>query len=157
MIEPVATFNRSSLRKREVVERAAEGPVEILRGAGEEPLLLLSQRLVKAHAEVQELAEVFVRAVVELQRADPSAAVLGEVGYVADWAPEDRQLFLVDFAEAVAESLRTGDPAPARGFVAVMERADRPVSRRDLRGEISEEAHDAVIRRLGERSAGGGA
>lgn len=145
---PLASYTKSELRKPEVVKQAFQGPVEIVVGGGADPLLLMSRALVEAHAELQRLTEVFVRMVVELQRDDPSAVVLGEVGYIAAWSPEDRQRFVAGFAEALATSLRAGDPRAARGYISLMETAGHSTARRDLTGEVSGRARAAVADRL---------
>jgi len=114
-----------------------------------EPVYLVPAGSIRMHARVQQLVELFVRTVVELMRDDPSPAILGEVSYVARWQAADRERFVEGFAEAINESLRTDDPAPADAFVRVMATAGQGAPRRELAGQLGVAAERALADRLG--------
>lgn len=145
---PATTVNKSELRNPKVAQRALREPVGIRLGGDQESLVLLSQARFRAHSEVRGLAELFLRMVIELQRDDPSPVVLGDIAYVADWDAPQRHRFVTGFAEALAESLRTDDPVPARGFIELMSHAGQRVTRPDMAGHVSEEGAAALRARL---------
>lgn len=136
--QPIHRYTKSQLRKPEVVRHALNGIVEIQVGGAYEPLFLLPERMLRAQDELSRLATLFVRMTVELNRPEPSSAILGEVGYIAAWTVEERRNFADGFAEALAESFRLNDPNIAQTFVTIMGKAaptdlDRP----DLTGDFS--------------------
>jgi len=145
---PIASFSKSKLRSPDLVAMAKQGPVEIRLGGSEDPLYLVPGASLRTHARVQQLVELFVRTVVELMRDDPSPAILGEVSYVARWQRSERERFVEGFAEAINESLRADDPAPAEAFVRVMATAGRTATRRELTGVLSDAAEQALADRL---------
>jgi hypothetical protein len=149
---PIASFSRSRLREPDVVATAGTGMVEIRVGSESESLALLPMRTIRAHDEVRQLAQTFVRAMVALRQTDPSPVLLGDVAYVADWSPDERERFLYGFAEAVAESLRLDDPAPARFYVEVLESRDAKFPSPQFTGEVTGDAADALVARVGLRT-----
>jgi len=148
---PVASFSRSRLRDPDVVAAASAGMVEIRIGSERDSLALLPMRTIRAHEEVRQLAQTFVRATVALRQSDPSPVLLGDVAYVAGWSPDERERFLDGFAEAVAESLRLDDPAPARFYVEVLASRDVEFQSPQFTGEVSADAADALAARVGLR------
>ncbi len=142
------TFSRSDLRNPDVIRRATQAPIRVLMGTPEDSLVILPERVQVASAELHGLSEVFVRAMVELQRPEPSAALLGEVGFVAHWPKAERDRFLLGFAEALAVSLRTESPAPAMAFIKVMSTADTGTERPDLSGRLSTDVVSALAKRM---------
>ena len=149
---PIASFSRSRLRDPDVVAAAGTGLVEIRVGSEGESLAMLPMRTIRAHEEVRQLAQTFVRAMVALRQPDPSPVLLGDVAYVADWSPAQRDRFLYGFAEAVAESLRLNDPAPARFYVEVLGARDAEPVSPQFSGEVSGEVGAALSERFGLRT-----
>jgi hypothetical protein len=150
-IVPVATFPRSRLREPEVVAAASGGLVEIRLGSDAESLGMLPMSVIRAHEEVRQLAQTFVRAMVALRQDDPSPVLLGDVAYVSEWSRDDRERFIDGFAEAIAESLRTDDPAPARFFVQLMGRREAEYRSPQFDGDVSDDVADALETRVGLR------
>jgi hypothetical protein len=148
---PVAIFPRSRLREPEVVAAASGGLVEIRLGSDAESLGMLPMRVIRAHEEVRQLAQTFVRAMVALRQDDPSPVLLGDVAYVAEWSVEDRERFIDGFAEAIAESLRTDDPAAARFFVQLMGSREAEYRSPQFDGDVSDDVADALETRVGLR------
>lgn len=148
---PVASFSKSRLRDPEVVATALGGLVEIRLGSEADSLGMLPMRMIRAQEEVRQLAQTFVRAMVALHQYNPSPVLLGDVAYVADWPREDRERFLYGFAEAIAESLRTGDPAPARFYVQVMGSREVEYRSPQFDGDVSGDIADALEARAGLR------
>lgn len=147
----VATYSRSRLREPEVIKAATRGPVEITTGSGQEPLILLPQRMVAARREVAELTELFLRVVTTLRLSERSPILLGAAGFIAAWPAADQQRFLDGFAEALSESVRTDDPAPVRFYLDACERAaGRPTtSSPTVTGDVSDAAARAIEARVG--------
>jgi hypothetical protein len=150
-IDPVATFPKSRLREPEVVAAASGGLVEIRLGSDADSLGMLPMRMIRAQQEVRRLAQTFVRAMVALREDDPSPVLLGDVAYVAEWERAERERFLDGFAEAIAESLRTDDPAPAQFYVDLMGSRHVDYHSPQFGGEVSGDAADAVEKRVGRR------
>ncbi len=148
---PVASFSRSRLRDPEVVAAAVNGLVEIRIGSDHDSLAMLPMSAIRAREEVRQLTQTFVRAMVALRQPDPSAVLLGDVAYVADWSPEERDQFLYGFAEAIAESLRVDDPAPARFYVQVLASRDVEFRSPQFTGEVSGDTANALEARIGLR------
>lgn len=148
---PVASFSRSRLRDPEVVAAAVTGLVEIRVGSESDSLAILPMSTIRAHEEIRQLTQTFVRAMVALRQPDPSPVLLGDVAYVADWSPHEQERFLYGFAEAVAESLRTDDPAPARFYVEVLASRDVEFNSPQFTGEVSGDTADALKARIGRR------
>lgn len=148
---PIASFSRSRLRDPDVVATAETGLVEIRIGSESDSLALLPMRTIRAHEEVRQLTQTFVRALVALRQPDPSPVLLGDVAYVADWSPDEREQFLFGFAEAIAESLRLNDPAPARFYVEVLASRDVEFRSPQFTGEVSGDAADALAAHVGIR------
>lgn len=144
---PRSSVPRSRLRSPDLVDRAKTEPVQVRLGAEEEPLVLMPESLLRSQSRLIELADLFLRIVVELRRPEPSRAVLGEAGFVASWRPEDRDGFVAGFAEALSDSFHSDDPSPAEGYLRVMSTARRP-SPRQHTGELSEAAVAALADRL---------
>ena len=89
-----------------MVAAAGTGPVEIRVGSEKDSLAMLPMRIIRAHEQIRQLTQTFVCAMVALRRSDPSPVLLGDVAYVADWSPDERDRFLNGFAEAIAERVR---------------------------------------------------
>jgi hypothetical protein len=145
---PVATFSKSELRKPEVVKAAEHGLVEIRTGGPTDPLVLVPGAAVQVIRDLRRAAEEFLRVFAELRRERPSRIVLGDVAFVADWDPEDRDRFLEGYAEALDASLRTESTAPLRAFVSAMDSVARHVESPKVEGRIAPDAHDALAARL---------
>lgn len=144
---PIAWFSRSRLRDPDVVAAAGTGPVEIRVGSEKDSPAMLPMRTIRAHEQIRQLTQTFVCAMVALRRSDPSPVLLGDVAYVADRSPDERDRFLYKFAEAIAESLRLADPAPARFYVQVLASRDVEFRSPQLTGEVSGDAADALAAR----------
>lgn len=113
------SFRKSDLRKPEVVEKALEGPVEIVVDVQTSLVLLPLQRHENTE-QIRRLTQTYLATIAALGHDDVSPLILGDVGFIADWPPDERAAFAVGFGEALAESLRTNDPAPALGYVRIM-------------------------------------
>ena len=148
---PIASFAKSDLRKAEVTTTANRGPVEIRAGGATGPLLLVPQAAVQAIRDERTAIGEFVRIVVELRRPDPSPVMLGDVGFVASWPPEDRDRFLVGYAEAFDASLRAESLGPLHAFVAVMSAPNRVIDRPDFDGRVTTGAEEAIAARVQSR------
>ena len=148
---PIASFSRSRLSDPDVVAAARTGLVEIRLGSKSDSLALLPMRTVRAYEEIRQLTQTFVHAMVALRQLDPSPVLLGDVAYVADWSPDDREQFLYGFAEAVAESLRLDDPAPARFYVEVLAGRDVEFRSSQFTGEVSGDVAEALSAHTGVR------
>jgi hypothetical protein len=135
------------VRDPEVLRAGSRGPVAIREGKTGAVLVLMPQQLVEAHNEVQRLAALFVRVVVESQRADPSSAHLDEAGFIAEWSASERTRFVRGFGEALAASLAADDPAPAQAFVSLMSHANDVVPA-PLDGVFSEPVSEALAARF---------
>ena len=147
--QPIRTFQKSELRKPEVVTCAQDGPVEIRVGPTQDSLYLLPRRILLAQDELNRFTMLYVRMTVELTRPEPSPAILGDVGYIADWPAGERSNFADGFAEALSEAIRLNDPDIVRAYITIMEKTppaglDRP----DLTGDLSDEAIAALSARL---------
>lgn len=79
--------------------------------------------------------------------------LLGDAAFLAGWDRESQQRFVDGFTEALAESVRTGDPQPARFFLDVNQRAaERATSNSPaFTGEVSDEAAAVLEGRLAVR------
>jgi len=108
-------------------------------------------RTIRAHEELRQLAQTFVRTTVALRQPDPSPVLLGDVAYVAKWSLDERERFLDGFAEAVAESLRLDDPTPARFSVEASAARDVEFRSPQFTGEVRADAADALVARVGLR------
>jgi hypothetical protein len=151
-LEVAGTFQRSHLREPNVVDLAASRPVEIAMGAMKEPLMLLRRSLVDALDELREYSSTFLLAAAAIQQSIDSTAILGDIGFIADWTNDRRQAFLAGFGESLAESLRLSDPRPVRGYLAMMSQATgAPSTSKTVTGELSETALEAVAGRIGLR------
>lgn len=148
---PVASFSRSRLRDPDVVAAAATGLVEIRTGSESDSLAMLPMRSVRDQEEIRQLTQTFVRTMVALRQPNPSPALLGDAAFVADWPPDERERFLYGFAEAIAESLRLDDPAPARFYLRVLASRDVGFSSPQFTGEVSDDAADVLAARVGLR------
>lgn len=144
---PSRSFTTSDLRRPEVVEEAFDHPVVVRDGRSGRMLYLISQSVVDAHNEMSRLTDLFVRAVVECQRPDPSPAQLGEIGFIVSWLAAERDRFLRGFAEALAAGLAADDPAPATGFISIMSHSDDPVPDH-LAGRFSASERDRLAARF---------
>ena len=92
-----------------------------------------------------EVTAVFTRTVLELHRERPSAAMLGEVSFVASWPPEPRERFVEGFSEALAEAVRLRDPEPVDAYIRIMSTLDRPTAGSYLLGDQLEDGEGAVL------------
>ena len=150
---PIATFSRSRLREPAVLDAASRGPVEITTGRDAEPLVLLPLSMFHARSEVSALTEMYLRLVAAIRLPDVPRVLLGDAAFLGGWDPESRQRFVDGFTEALAESVRTGDPEPARFFVDVNQRAaERPTSTSPVfTGEVSDDVAAALEARFAGR------
>jgi hypothetical protein len=122
----VVTFVVSDLarQRREVVDAARREPVRI-RDTDGSMLVLTTEDQELAKDRILGLYELHVRAQIECRGERPRAAVLGELGFIADWSADERNDFLDGLAEALGESLRLLTPAPADFFLSY----HRPLSK----------------------------
>jgi hypothetical protein len=148
---PIASFSRARLRAPDVVATACTGLVEIRIRSESDSLALLPMCTIGAHEEVRQLTLTFIRALVALRQSEPSSALLGDVAYIADGSPDEREQFLYGFAQAIAESLRLDDPAPARFYLEVLASRDVEFRSPQFTGEVSGDAADALAARVGIR------
>jgi hypothetical protein len=138
----IATYSRSRLREPDVLTTASRGPVEITSGRDAEPLVLLPLSMFHARAAVSALTELYLRVVAAIRVPGTPRVLLGDAAFISGWDSESQQRFVDGFTEALAESVRTGNPEPARFFVEVNERAARrPTSTSpSFTGEVSDDA-----------------
>lgn len=132
----IATVGRSRLREPDVLASASLGPVEVLLGQDQEPLVLMPERMLRDQDELRALTDVFVRVAVAQSSADVPPLMLGEASFIADWPLDERRRFFVAFAEAIAASLRSGDPSTAREFLDQMARSGLPHASPPVVGDI---------------------
>lgn len=109
-----------------VLDEARSHPVSV-RDASGELLVVVPQALVDSSNEVLEYVQLFTRIVVECQRDDPSAVMLGQVAYIADWTAERRLRFVRGYAEALSASISDDHPAAITAYVEFLAVADEPV------------------------------
>jgi hypothetical protein len=145
---PSASVTTSDLRNPKVMAAAVERGIAVRDGKSGRSLLLIPQSTVDDVNAVLRYAELFVRVVVETQRADPSAAVLGEVGFVSGWAQEDRARFVRGFAESLATSLSTGDPNVVAAYLRAMSRPEVAVPDH-IAGRFGDEETARLAHRFG--------
>lgn len=147
--QPTYTYKKSEIRKREVIEHAQDALVEIVVGGSQESLFLLSGRRLRTFHELNQFSTLYVRMTVELGRADPSPAILGDVGYIASWSAAERRNFADGFAEALAEAIRLNDPTIVRTYITMMsETAPAGLDRPDFTGDLSDEASARLAARF---------
>ncbi len=148
---PIASFSKSHLRDPKVVATASQGLVEIRLGGDADPVGMLPMRMIREQQEVHALAQTFIRAMVALRQEKPSPVLLGEVAYVADWSRDEQDRFLDGFAEAMAESLRMNDPAPARFYVKLMSIPDSEYRSPQFTGNVTGASADIIDAKVGLR------
>lgn len=144
--DPIATYRKSQLRDPEVVATALKGPVEILVGLNESLLLVPAELIAeteRTHEQIRRLTQTYMATLAAIAKDDVSPLMLGDVGYIAAWSPEQRSAFAIGFGEALAESLRTNDPAPALGYVKIM--ATRRASIERPTAPWFPEEHEALL------------
>lgn len=79
----------------------------------------------------------------ELQNATPSAAVLGELAFAADWDAARRERFAKGLVEALEASIDADDPTPVEAYVRLVSHADDPVAPQ-FRASFLDELGDEV-------------
>jgi hypothetical protein len=117
---PTAVLSTTDLRRPDVIAGALVQPIVIRDGRTDRLLMLLSADSVDQQQELINWCMVFTRASIELRRENPAGAILGPVSYTAQWSAHEREEFLADFADALAESWELRDNQPVRSFVRVM-------------------------------------
>lgn len=149
VVVPSSSYTTTDLRRPEVVEAAMRGPIVVREGKTGRTLVVLTQETVDRCNMVAYYAGLLARAVVELQRADPSPAHLGEISFLVELAPARRDQVFRGFAEAVAAALGSGDATPAADFIAYMAGGIARPSSGPLVGEFDEETTEALDDRFG--------
>ena len=147
VVAPASSYTTTDLRRPEVVDAALRAPVAVRESKTGQTLVLLTQQTVDQGNEVMRYAELLARAVVELQRPDPSRAHLGDLGFVTELAPTLQTQILRGFAEAVAVAINANDPKPVEDFITYLAGVQPPASG-PLIGQFSEQTNQALARRL---------
>ena len=138
----------SDLRKPEVLEGAVTSPVIVREPHTKNLLVLCSKQVLDHHIMLEGWYATFARVVVESQRPDPSPAVLGPAGYIADWPSSDREFFVRGFADALASSQADGSSTAVEAYVDVMKHRFDPISDRAA-GRFTEEEQSVLKERFG--------
>lgn len=122
-IAVVETFVASDFarRRRELLDSARDQAVRV-RDSDGVMLRLSLEADAEALERLRDLARLFLTVEISLEVADPSPAEFGEIGWVAQWSPERRERFAVEFRDVLALALALNDPAPVDAFL----RASRP-------------------------------
>lgn len=121
-------------------------------GSGRENLLLVPITSWEQRDEIDSLAHLFLLATAMLRSPTPLPAVaLGELAFLCSWSDEEKERFYDSFAEALDETLRTHDPAPAREFLRLMASPDPVSSGPSISGLISEASATSAKQRFGLR------
>lgn len=121
------TYTASDMKWPEVLDEARGHPVSVRDTASGEVLVLIPKDLVDSSNEVLEYVQLFTRIVVECQRTDPSALMLGKADYVAAWSPERRLRFIRGYAEALSASVSDDHPAAIAAYVEFLACANDPI------------------------------
>jgi hypothetical protein len=142
-------FTKSQLRDPKVLELATRGLVEIMTG-GENTVAMLPWQSLIDMESVLDCANSFIQLTMVAGRSDIPRALLGGVAFFADLSSEDQERFLSDFAEALAESIRLGDPRPATFLVDGYRIAsgNQTLSNPIFSGEVSEEVRLLLASKL---------
>jgi hypothetical protein len=109
-------ITKSQLRDPKVLEMASHGVVKIATGTGEDVVMLPLRALLDLE-QVCDLAHSFVQMTVAASQPNVPRALLGDYAFFADLLIEDQKRFLSEFADAVMESIRLGNPKPAAFLV----------------------------------------
>jgi hypothetical protein len=131
---------------------ASHGLVEIAVGNGEDVAMLPLQSLIDLE-RICDLANSFVQVTVAASQRNVPRALLGEFAFFADLSKLDQERFLSEFADAVVESIRLGDPRPAAFLVGAYRTAvDNPAPSNPLfSGQVSAEVEMALASKLAVR------
>lgn len=144
------SFSKSKLRDRQVTEYAQQAPVEIQMAPTEVDLVLGPKSEWLAAHELNELSKHLIAALTASRmHGSVPAAPLGDVAFIADWAPDDKELFYDGFMAALFESLRIGDPTPARAFLKLMAAPDVENPSPTLTGKVDGDARRVAETRFG--------
>lgn len=103
-------------QRREVVDAARREPV-LIRDVDGLMLVMQTQDRDIVNNRILDYYELLARAEAECRRVDPNPAVLGELAFVAEWLPAERQTFLDGLAETLDECRRLGSLEPATFYI----------------------------------------
>lgn len=116
-------FTTSDLsRKRKDVMAAARNGTALVRDTDGTVIAMRSSEHVAVQDRLSDLNRVLRAVVASLRDAQPSAALLGDIAWLADWPVANREQFVLDFADAISLSESIGSTEPADAFLA----ASRP-------------------------------
>lgn len=119
-------FTTSDLsRKRKAVLAAARKGTALIRDADGTVIAMRTSEQVAVQDRLSELNRTLRVVVASLDDPQPSAAVLGDVAWLADWPVPNRARFVRDFAETISLAESIGSTEPADEFLA----ASRPRAR----------------------------
>ncbi len=103
-------------QRREVVDAARREPV-LIRDADGLMLMMQTQDRDLLTNRILDYYELHARAEVECRRAEPNPAVLGELAFVAERSPSERQAFLDGLGETLDECRRVGSLDPTTFYI----------------------------------------
>ena len=151
-VQPELRVTRTQLRDPNVLEMASHGVVEVMTGGEDNVAMIPWQSLVDLRS-VLDLARSFVEVTVAIGHPNIPRALLGEFAFILDLHREDRDRFLGEFGEAVAESIRLGDPRPAAFLTdAYRYAAGNPAPKNPMfSGEVSEDVDEVLASKLSRR------
>jgi hypothetical protein len=103
-------------QRREVVDAARREPV-LIRDVDGLMLVMQTQDRDLVTNRILDYYELHTRAEIECRSAQPNSAVLGELAFVAEWVPAERQAFLDGLGETLDECRRLGSLEPATFYI----------------------------------------
>ena len=124
IVAPTRSYTTSDLRRPAVLDEAYQGPVAVRDGKTGNLILMLPMEMVERSNALSSYTQLLCRVVIECQRADPSPAVLGPVGYITNWSPDRRSHFVRGLAEALAAGAEQNSPEIVDAYIEVMAHAD---------------------------------
>jgi hypothetical protein len=113
-------------QRREVVDAARREPV-LIRDVDGLMLVMQTQDRDLVTNGILDYYELRARAEVECRRDEPNPALLGELAFVADWVPAERQAFLDGLGETLDECRRLGSLEPATFYIRWHSPSEGPV------------------------------
>ncbi len=101
---------------------AAREGTALVRDTDGTVIAMRSSEHVAVQDRLSDLNRTLRAVVASLRAAEPSAALLGDVAWLADWPAPNREQFVLDFAETISLSESIGSTEPADAFLS----ASRP-------------------------------
>jgi hypothetical protein len=149
---PQHRFRKSQLRDPKVLALASRGVVEIITGE-DDGVAMLPWRAYVNLRRVLDYAAGFVQLSVAAEHPDTPRALLGDYAFFADFDQGDRVRFMEAFGEAVAESIRLGDPRPVAFLIDAYRTVAKgfTVSSEVFSGEMSPEVEERLSAKVPRR------